>query len=364
MAAYNVLGAVVYTPSVSTVIKNGSAVTITADMTSYKLIDDYGNGGSIYFPSTSDPNTQFGDEITVKCFSGSNGGGSLLSTLYPTLVRVSGQKASITFTSPIGTRSIRIETDLYTLVGSETYDYTNSGGYVRWGAPNRYDTGIYYWTAEEPYTTCGAPTAPALDTTLSREPVRLSWGAGSDGTNNSVTGYDVQRRISTDGSSWGSWEDVPDSPVTATSLDVTPPGTVGNYYQYRVRTRGSAGSNYYSGWVTSTNTLRRKWDAFGAWTDDPLVAGETPIKALHMQELQSRVNTIYAFYGLGTYNFTTITAGATRLAGWTTHVNQIRSAIEEVCTASKKTHETWISFSINCPRADIIQQLRNVILAL
>lgn len=223
----------------------------------------------------------------------------------------------------------------------------------------------YEWTyIGVTYTACRAPTAPTLDTTLSREPVRLSWGAGSNGTNNSVTGYDVQRRASTDGSSWGSWKDVPDSPVTATSLDVTPPGTVGNYYQYRVRTRGSAGSNYYSGWVTSTNTLRRKWDAFGAWTDDPLVAGETPIKALHMQELQSRVNTIYAFYGLGTYNFTTITAGATSLARWTTHVNQIRTAIEEVCSASGKTHENWISFSVNCPRADIIQQLRNVILAL
>lgn len=223
----------------------------------------------------------------------------------------------------------------------------------------------YEWTyIGVTYTECRAPTAPTLDTTLSREPVRLSWGAGSGGTNNAVTGYDVQRRTSTDGSSWGSWEDVPDSPVTATNLDVTPPGTAGNYYQYQVRTRGSVGSNYYSGWVTSTNTLRRKWDAFGAWTDDPLVAGETPIKALHMQELQSRVNTIYAFYGLGTYNFTTITAGATSLAGWTTHVNQIRTAIEEVCSASGKTHEDWISFSVNCPRADIIQQLRNVILAL
>ena len=367
MAAYNVSGAVVYTPSVSTVIKNGSAVTITADMTSYKLTDDYGNGGSIYFPSTSDPNTQFGDEITVKCFSGSNGGGSLLSTLYPTLVRVSGQKASITFTSPIGTRSIRIETDLYTLVGSETYDYTNSGGYVRWGAPNRYDTGIYYWTAEEPYTACRAPTAPTLDTTLSREPVRLSWGAGSNGTNNSVTGYDVQRRASTDGSSWGSWKDVPDSPVTTTEMNVSPPDTAGSYYQFRVRTRGSAGINYFSDWVTGEagkTILRCDHEPLAGFTDDPLTAGTSPVKALHMQELQSRVNTLRTFYGLGTYSFTTITSGITSLAGWTTHVNQIRSAIEEVCTASKKTHETWISFSINCPRADIIQQLRNVILAL
>ena len=208
------------------------------------------------------------------------------------------------------------------------------------------------------------PTSPKLSATLSRDAVKLSWGAGSAGTNNSVTGYDVQRRESTDGNNWGSWENVPGSPVTTTEMNVSPPNTAGNYYQYQVRTRGSAGSNYYSKWVTSTNTLRRKWDAFGAWTDDPLVVGETPIKAIHMQELQSRVNTLYSFYGLGTYNFTTITAGTTSLAGWTTHVNQIRAAIEDVCNASGKAHESWISFSVNCPRADVMQQLRRVILAL
>lgn len=221
-----------------------------------------------------------------------------------------------------------------------------------------------YIPIDQPYTVCREPTFPKLSATLSRDAVKLSWGAGSAGTNNSVTGYDVQRRESTDGNNWGSWENVPGSPVTTTEMNVSPPNTAGNYYQYQVRTRGSAGSNYYSGWVTSTNTLRRKWDAFGAWTDDPLVVGETPIKAIHMQELQSRVNTLYSFYGLGTYNFTTITAGTTSLAGWTTHVNQIRTAIEDVCSASGKAHENWISFSVNCPRADVIQQLRSVILAL
>lgn len=226
----------------------------------------------------------------------------------------------------------------------------------------------YEWTyIGVTYTECRAPTAPTLDTTLSREPVRLSWGAGSNGTNNSVTGYDVQRRASTDGSSWGSWKDVPDSPVTTTEMNVSPPDTAGSYYQFRVRTRGSAGINYFSRWVigeAGKTILRCDHEPLAGFTDDPLMAGISPVKALHMQELQSRVNTLRTFYGLGTYSFTTITAGTTSLAGWTTHVNQIRSAIEEVCTASKKTHETWIPFSINCPRADIIQQLRNVILAL
>lgn len=226
---------------------------------------------------------------------------------------------------------------------------------------------ILYITFKAATTNCREPTSPKLSATLSRDAVKLSWGAGSAGTNNSVTGYDVQRRESTDGNNWGSWENVPDSPVTTTEMNVSPPNTAGNYYQYQVRTRGSAGSNYYSGWVTGTTgetTLRRDHDTLAGFTDDPLTAGTSLVKALHMQELQSRVSTLRTFYGLGTYNFATITAGTTSLAGWTTHVNQIRTAIEDVCNASGKTHESWISFSVNCPRADVIQQLRRVILAL
>ena len=214
---------------------------------------------------------------------------------------------------------------------------------------------------------CGAPTSPAVSATLSRVAVKLSWGAGSGSTNNSVTGYDVQRRESTDGNNWGSWENVPDSPVTTTEMNVSPPNTAGSYYQFRVRTRGSAGSQYYSKWVTSDTgeaTLRRDHDILDGFTDDPLIVNTSPVKALHMQELQSRVNTLRIFYGLNAYSFTTITAGTTSLAGWTTHVNQIRTAIEDVCSASGKTHESWISFSVNCPRADVIQQLRSIILAL
>ena len=224
-----------------------------------------------------------------------------------------------------------------------------------------------YISIDQPYTVCGKPTSPKLSATLSRDAVKLSWGAAKPGTNNSVTGYDVQRRESTDGNNWGSWEKVPDSPVTTTEINVSPPNTAGSYYQFRVRTRGSAGSKYYSKWVTGTTgetTLRRDHDALAGFTDDPLIVNTSPVKALHMQELQSRANTLRTFYGLNAYNFTTITAGTTSLAGWTTHVNQIRIAIEDVCNASGKTHESWISFSVNCPRADVIQQLRSVILAL
>lgn len=207
------------------------------------------------------------------------------------------------------------------------------------------------------YTTCGAPTSPSVSTTLSRGAVTLSWGAGSAGTNNSVTGYDVEQRESSDGSSWGSWETVSDSPVTGTSLSVTPPGTVGNYYQYRVRTRGSAGSDYYSGWVTSTNTLRRKWDAFGAWTDQTLTAGVSGIRAVHLTQLQERVAAIRAFYGLSAYSFTAVTARKTKIAKWAALIGELRSAVDGITT----NHAAWNTLEAGKPRIAHITQLRDII---
>ena len=207
------------------------------------------------------------------------------------------------------------------------------------------------------YTACGAPTSPAVSATLSRGAVTLSWGAGSAGTNNSVTGYDVEQRESTDGSSWGSWATVSGSPVTGTSLDVTPPGTVGSYYQYRVRTRGSAGSDYYSGWVTSTNTLRRKWNAFGAWTDATLTAGVSSIRAVHLTQLQERIAAIRAFYGLSAYRFTAVTARKTKIAKWAALIGELRSAIDGITT----NHAAWNTLEAGKPRIAHITQLRDII---
>lgn len=207
------------------------------------------------------------------------------------------------------------------------------------------------------YTACGAPTSPTVSATLSRGAVKLSWGAGSGSATNSVTGYDVERRESTDGISWGSWATVSGSPVTGTSLDVTPPGTVGNYYQYRVRTRGSAGSDYYSGWVTSTNTLRRKWNAFGAWTDQTLTAGVSSIRAVHLTQLQERIAAIRAFYGLSAYSFTAVTARQTKIAQWAALIGELRSAIDGITT----NHDSWNTLEAGKPRIAHITQLRDII---
>lgn len=114
-------------------------------------------------------------------------------------------------------------------------------------------------------TACTAPTSVALAATSSTgENVRLSWSGASAGVGNSIAGYEVQRRESADGSSWGSWSSL--GTTTSTYINVAPPTTAGNYYQYQVRTLGSAGASYNSDWKLSSNTLRRSYTACGAPT--------------------------------------------------------------------------------------------------
>lgn len=114
-------------------------------------------------------------------------------------------------------------------------------------------------------TACTAPTTVSLAATSSTgENVRLSWSGANAGVGNSITGYEVQRRESTDGASWGSWSSL--DTTTSTYINVAPPTTAGSYYQYQVRTLGSAGANYNSGWKISSNTLRRSYTACGAPT--------------------------------------------------------------------------------------------------
>lgn len=207
-----------------------------------------------------------------------------------------------------------------------------------------------------PYTACGAPTVCKLDKALSTgENVTLSWSGATAGTANAVTGYEVQRAESVDGVSWGAWAAL--TVTTSSALSVAPPATCGNYYRYRVRTRGAAGSAYYSAWKTCANTLRRDHAPLEGFTDSPIIAGTTPVKALHMLELQERVNTLRAFYGLSAYAFSPIDARG--IAGWTDHVEEIRTALDEI----GKEHDAWIDIPVNRPRADVLEQLRAVVLA-
>lgn len=108
-------------------------------------------------------------------------------------------------------------------------------------------------------TACTAPTACSVNQTIAEGNVTLSWSGASGGTNNAISSYEIQYSDSSNNSTWGSWTALTTVTTTATSgsVSVAPPPTRGNYRRFQVRTRGSAGSSYYSGWKISTNSVRK-----------------------------------------------------------------------------------------------------------
>lgn len=93
------------------------------------------------------------------------------------------------------------------------------------------------------------------------------------------------------------------------------------------------------------------------YTDPNPIAGETYVKAVHMTELHENVNRLRIAKGLAAYVFTDITAMQTMLAGWNAHVLEIRAALDEVSA----DHEAWLVLGVNCPRLDVLLQLRSMV---
>lgn len=204
------------------------------------------------------------------------------------------------------------------------------------------------------HTDCIAPDTCLLDRCVSHESVTLYWGNGASGTNNNMTGYEVQRCESYDGSTWSDWTAL--TTQTDVTLTVEPPAVYGNYYWYRVRTKGEVTD---SPWRNCSHTLRRDHEPIAMWTDENLVAGETKIKAIHMTEMQHAINVLLDFYGLGAREMTFILSGETSLGGWTDHMAEIRSAVDLL----SPKHEAWEEITVNCPKAATMQQLRDAIVA-
>jgi hypothetical protein len=122
-------------------------------------------------------------------------------------------------------------------------------------------------------TAASAPTACSVNQTVAENNVTLSWSGASGGVSNGITSYEIQYSDSTNNSTWGDWTDLSTVTTTATSgsLSAAPPSVRGNYRRFRVRTRGAAGSAYYSGWKISTNSVRKN-----NWPIMPTTAAASP----------------------------------------------------------------------------------------
>lgn len=212
------------------------------------------------------------------------------------------------------------------------------------------------------YTRCSPPEEVTIEKTITAaEKNMLSWSGASGGKNNEIAGYYIQFADSADGEKFGEYEELEQVETSEDSYELEVRMPKANMYRkFIVWTLGSAGSLWRSEEGTESDVTYRGHAELEGFTDAPLVAGETLVKALHMQELQERANLLREFYGLTAYSFTVIKGGETDLKNWTAHVNEIRSAVDEIST----DHDAWIAFSVNCPSADVIEQLRSVILAM
>lgn len=110
----------------------------------------------------------------------------------------------------------------------------------------------------ETTSACGAPTSISVSSSIAESSVRLSWTGATAGTGNSITGYDIYARDSSNNSSWGSWSLIKSisSTSTSASTDVALNATRGNYRQYSIVTKGSAGSSYYSAKSSASASVR------------------------------------------------------------------------------------------------------------
>lgn len=103
---------------------------------------------------------------------------------------------------------------------------------------------------ETAYTKCSPPSSISISNTSPKkgQQITVSWSGAKGGTSNSITGYDIEYKIGSGG--WNSWKSISTSNTYASTTDSwsQPVGQTG---QYRVRTKGNRGSQYYSDWAYS-----------------------------------------------------------------------------------------------------------------
>lgn len=158
----------------------------------------------------------------------------------------------------------RTATVLATVVGNSikvTFTYTFSPTTI-WGRSGKNNTA--YIRASISGTYSDAVSAPSAPTTLkinkttveTGKTYQLSWSGAEAGSNNAITGYEIQSRSAVNGGSYGSWAAVTTVGSSAAAYTRTASissfGATSETVQYRIRTVGTTSdTNYkYSPWTT------------------------------------------------------------------------------------------------------------------
>ena len=104
------------------------------------------------------------------------------------------------------------------------------------------------------------------------------------------------------------------------------------------------------------------------FTDDPLVPGVTPVRAVHFRELRTRIDTLRAGAGLSAYRWTDpgLTAGVTRVRS--VHLTELRAALNQAYAAAGQPRPTYIDASVRAGttpiRAAHVTELRAAVVDL
>ena len=126
-------------------------------------------------------------------------------------------------------------------------------------------------------------------------------------------------------------------------------------------------SDGYSHAASASRTIQYVAPVF---TDDPAVAGTTPIKAVHLNEIRAMVDDVRAYYGMAAHEWAeTITAHETSTLHWAAHVLEIQEQIEAIAAHVNSWDSTNGLNDITLPKftapgvptAAALTELRNAI---
>lgn len=106
------------------------------------------------------------------------------------------------------------------------------------------------------------------------------------------------------------------------------------------------------------------------WEDDPVVAGSTSVKAVHMNELRQAVDDLREWYGMTAYTWSEeIIAMVTSSVNWASHAIEIKEQIEEIASFINSWDNTNSALDVSlpvipnsiAPNAEVINKLRQAI---
>jgi hypothetical protein len=128
------------------------------------------------------------------------------------------------------------------------------------------------------------------------------------------------------------------------------------------------GSLTVAGMTITVNQAAGTGGVSGPFTDPVLTAGVSPVKAIHINELRSRIDALRSRSGLPAFSWTdaTLTGGVTIVKG--AHIAEMRLALAAVYQAAARSAPTYtdatLVASVTTIKAAHLQELRNAVVAI